>query len=556
MTTTARRTLDDAAPATLEPTERRPRRGAELVLLLLALALGIGAYAMVGYAVQDALPDSFWAASGGLALLAVGAHVVLRLRAPWADQVILPSVVLLNGLGLAMITRLDLARVARYGDEAQILGTRQYQWTVLGVVVAMTLVWLLRDHRFLRRYTYTAMIVGLALVMLPLVPGVGMTINGARIWVNVAGMSLQPAEFAKIAFAVFFAGYLVTNRDTLALAGRRVLGLQLPRVRDLGPILIVWAASLAVLVLERDLGTSLLFFGLFVAMLYLATERFSWVLIGLVLFAVGALVAATVFPHVGARVDVWLHPFDNDLFNQAVGGSGQLVRGLFGLANGGVFGTGWGEGYPQLVPYAFSDFIYSSLGEELGLTGLLAILMVYLLLVERGLRTALQVRDGFGKLLAGGLAFVMALQLFVVVGGITRIIPLTGLTLPFVAQGGSSLLANWIVVALLLRISDSARRPSALPVRGQVAPGGVVVTDQPVPAGAGAAVGDAPGDDPTEAFTAATLRRVPGSAPDGVPDARPGGGTGVRPDDVRPDDQATQITARPADPAHREEPTP
>ncbi len=249
-----------------------------------------------------------------------------------------------------------------------------------------------------------------------------------------------------------------------------MLGLQLPRLRDLGPIIIVWLVSLAILVFERDLGTSLLFFGLFVAMLYIATERVSWVVIGLLLIAVGAVLAASTFGHVQARVDVWLHPFDPEIFGRSPGGSGQLVGGLFSLGNGGLFGTGWGAGYPRTVPYAFSDFIYASLGEELGLTGLIGILLAYLVLVERGLRTAIGVRDGFGKLLAGGLAFVMAWQLFVVVGGITRIIPLTGLTMPFVAQGGSSLLANWLVVGLLLRISDDARRPSSLPVRGQVAP--------------------------------------------------------------------------------------
>lgn len=467
--------VEAPAARTVEPTERRPARLAELFLLVLALAAGIGAFALVGRGVTGALPDDFWPVSLLLTVMGVAAHVVLRLRAPWADQVILPAVVLLNGLGLAMILRLELAGTK--GADAW----SQLMYTALGAVIAILLVWFLRDHRWIRRLTYTAMLVGLGLVVLPLLPVIGREINGARIWVNIAGFSLQPAEFAKIAFAIFFAGYLVTNRDTLALAGKKVLGLQLPRIRDLGPILIVWAASLAVLVFERDLGTSLLFFGLFVAMLYLATERFSWVLIGLVLFAAGALVAASVFPHVGARMDIWLNPFDNDLYN-APAGSYQIVQGTFALASGGLFGTGWGEGYPYLVPYAFSDFIYSSLGEELGLTGLLAVLLAFLLIVQRGLRTAIAVRDGFGKLLAGGLAFVMALQLFVVVGGITRIIPLTGLTLPFMAQGGSSLLANWIVIALLLRISDNARRPSALPMRGTVAQGGG--THDPIVVGA------------------------------------------------------------------------
>jgi cell division protein FtsW (lipid II flippase) len=471
--------MSDAENAAVEPRERRPARLAELFLLVLALAAGIGAFAMVGRAVTGALPEGFWTSSGMLAGVALVGHVVLRIRAPWADQVLLPAVVLLNGLGLATILRLELSGARNMaGADA----TSNAVYSMLGAVVAFAVLWFLRDHRWLRRFTYTAMTLGLVLVLLPLLPVIGREINGARIWVSVAGMSMQPAEFAKIAFAVFFAGYLVTNRDTLTLAGKKIIGLHLPRLRDLGPILIVWGASLAVLVLERDLGTSLLFFGLFVAVLYLATERMSWVLLGVLLFGAGAVAAANLFPHVNARMAVWLRPFDPELYD-AVGGSFQIVQGLFALGAGGLFGTGWGEGYPHRVPFAYSDFIYSSIGEELGLTGLLALLLVYLLIVHRGQRTALAVRDGFGKLLAGGLAFVMALQVFVVVGGITRIIPLTGLTLPFMAQGGSSLLANWMVVALLLRISDSARRPSALPVRGQVAPGGAA--HEPIVVGAG-----------------------------------------------------------------------
>ncbi len=478
--------------AVAETGVRRPGRYRELGLLVLALALGIGAYAVVGLSLTDALPARFYVYSIASIVLALGAHIVLRLRAPYADEVMLPIAVGLNGIGLAMIFRLDLGSQVTGGT--QDLAPRQFLWAAVGIVAAGVIVWFIRDHRVLRRYTYTAMVVGVVAVALPLVPGIGTRIHGAQIWINVAGFSLQPAEFAKIAFAVFFAGYLVTNRDTLALAGPKIVGLQLPRMRDLGPIIIVWLACLGILIFERDLGTSLLFFGLFVAMLYIATERVSWVIIGLTMFAAGAVMAAKAFAHVQARVDVWLHAFDPEVFNRDPGGSGQLVRGLFGMANGGLFGTGWGDGYPRLVPFAFSDFIYASLGEELGLTGLICILLAYLILTERGLRTAIGVRDGFGKLLAGGLAFVMAWQLFVVIGGITRIIPLTGLTMPFVAQGGSSLLANWIVVALLLRISNDARRPSATPDRGQIATG-TAHSRVPVTVGAdGAAVGARPDD--------------------------------------------------------------
>uniref|UniRef100_UPI002028C36F FtsW/RodA/SpoVE family cell cycle protein n=1 Tax=Actinotalea sp. C106 TaxID=2908644 RepID=UPI002028C36F len=445
--------------ATVLTHRERNGRTLELGLLAIALAIGVGAYALVGLATAETLPVDIVGYSLGLVGLSLGLHLVMRWRAPYADPVIVPVVIALNGIGLAMIYRIDVAYVDRGRDS--VFAERQLGWTALGIVLAAVVLVLLRDHRTLRRYTYTAMVAGLILLMLPLVPGLGTEINGARIWIRVAGNSFQPAELGKICLAIFFAGYLVTTRDTLALAGPKVLGLQLPRPRDLGPIILAWAVSLGVLVFERDLGTSLLFFGLFVGMLYLATERISWVVIGMVLFVGGAVLAAQVFSHVAARFDGWLNAFDDDVFNASPGGSGQLVRGLFGMANGGLFGTGWGQGRPDLVPFAESDFIIASIGEELGLTGLLAVLVCYLVLAERGMRTAVGVRDGFGKLFAGGMAFVVAFQCFVVVGGVTRLIPLTGLTMPFLAYGGSSLLANWIIVALLLRISDGARRPAA-----------------------------------------------------------------------------------------------
>ncbi|QAY69553.1 FtsW/RodA/SpoVE family cell cycle protein [Xylanimonas protaetiae] len=457
-------------PDVVEPRVRRPLRIAELWLLVLAVTAGVGAFALVGIGVHDSLPDHFWRESAALAGLALVAHVVVRVKAPFADQTILPAVVLLNGLGLAMILRIQESG-ARGAAGADVV--RNTQWSALGVVLACLVIWFLKDHRALRKLTYTAMFSSLVLLVLPLVPGIGLRVRGAQIWISIAGFTMQPAEFVKITLVIFFAGYLVSNRDTLALAGPKVLGLQLPRIRDLGPLALVWIASLGVLVFQRDLGTSLLVFGIFVAMLYLATERFSWVLIGMVMFAGGAVVAAQAFSHVGQRMTGWLHAFDPAVFN-ARGGSGQLVGGLFGMANGGMVGTGWGRGFPYLVPFSFSDFIYTSLAEELGLTGMLAILMVFLIFVERGLRTAITVRDGFGKLLAGGLAFTVALQTFVVVGGVTRLIPLTGLTLPFMAQGGSSLLSNWIIAALLIVISNNARRPSALPMRGQVGQGRIV----------------------------------------------------------------------------------
>jgi cell division protein FtsW (lipid II flippase) len=445
----------------------RSRRGTELWLLLLAVGVAMLAYGLVGVGVDGTWSPRVLAYGGGLAGLALVVHLVLRWRAPYADPVLLPAAVALNGLGLAMIHRLDLAT-----GSAQ--APRQLLWSAIGVVAATVLVVVLRDHRLLRRYTYVAMVASLVLLLLPLLPVLGRTINGARIWIGVGPLSFQPGEIAKITLAVFFAGYLVTARDTLSLAGPRVLGLQLPRGRDLGPILVAWAGSVGILVLQRDLGTSLLFFGLFVAVLYLATERTSWIAIGLLLFAAGAYTAFRLFGHVQQRVDGWLDPFAAEVYDRQFGGSYQLVQGLFGLANGGLTGTGLGRGRPDIVPFANSDFILASIGEELGLVGLVAVLMLYLVVVERGLRTAIGVRDGFGKLLAGGLAFTVALQCFVVAGGVLRVIPLTGLTMPFLAAGGSSLLTNWLVVALLLRISDAARRPAppvADPARGPVDPG-------------------------------------------------------------------------------------
>ena len=435
--------------ATVLPVYPRTRRGVELVLLLAAVAIATGAYAVVGLTEHERLPADFFLHAGGLGALAAALHVVVRWKAKHADPVLLPVATLLNGTGLVMIHRLDLA-------EETALAPRQLVWSALGVAAAGAVVWFLRDHRVLRRYTFTAMVAGFALLLLPLLPGIGKEINGARIWIGLGPLSFQPGELAKILLAVFFAGYLVVHRDALSLTGPKLLGLQLPRMRDLGPLLVAWGASVGVLVLERDLGTSLLFFGLFVAVLYVATERVSWIVLGLGLFVGGALVAARTFSHVQRRVDIWLHPFDPDNADRSF----QLVQGLYGMAAGGLLGTGLDRGRPDIVPYAGSDFIYASLGEELGLAGLFVVLLLYVLLVERGLRTAIGVRDGFGKLLAGGLAFSIALQVFVVVGGVTRVIPLTGLTTPFLAYGGSSLLSNWIVVGLLLRISDLARRPA------------------------------------------------------------------------------------------------
>jgi cell division protein FtsW (lipid II flippase) len=431
----------------------RTRRNVELLLLIFAIGIVLLAYAGVGLAINGTLPPSLLTYGLGLAGLTGAVHLTLRLRASYADPVLLPIATVLNGLGLVMIHRLDLAE-GRSG--ASSFAFRQLVWMALGVVLCLLLLWLLRDHRRLQRYTYSAMAAGLVLLLLPLVPVLGKNINGSRIWIGIGPLSFQPGELAKILLALFFAGYLVQTRDALSLVGRRVLGFSFPRARDLGPILVAWLASLGVLVFERDLGSSLLFFGLFVALLYVATERISWIAIGLSLFVAGCYVAYLLFGHVQQRVLLWLHPFSQ----RALEVSDQIVRGLYGMANGGLIGTGLGRGRPDLNYYAESDLIVPSFGEELGLAGVFALLLLYLLLVERGLRTALGVRDGFGKLFATGLSFTVALQCFVVVGGVTRVIPLTGLTMPFLSYGGSSLVANWAILGLLLRISDQARRPA------------------------------------------------------------------------------------------------
>ncbi|NUR96498.1 MAG: FtsW/RodA/SpoVE family cell cycle protein [Kribbellaceae bacterium] len=433
----------------------RTRRGVELLLLVIAVAVAVGAYVNIGITVQNSVPASTGYYAAGIGLLALIAHLALRYRAPYADPVLLPCAVLLNGLGVAMIHRIDLGLAllaeARGKTPKAPAAPQQITWTAVGVVLFLVVILVIRDHRRLQALTYTAGLAGLVLLVLPLIPGLGVNLNGARIWIRLAGMSFQPGEFAKICLVVFFAGYLVVKRDVLTLAGHRFLGLDLPRARDLGPIGIAWAVSLGVLVFESDLGSSLLFFGLFLFLLYVSTERAGWLIIGGLLFAGGAYFAYTTFGHVHRRVTDWLNPWAID--------GGQVKLGLMGQAWGGVLGRGLGQGHPEATLYANSDMIISSFAEELGLTGLIAILLVYTLIIERGLRTALGCRDIFGKLIATGLAMSFALQVFVIVGGVTGLIPLTGLATPFMALGGTSLVANWAIIALLLRISDQARRP-------------------------------------------------------------------------------------------------
>jgi cell division protein FtsW (lipid II flippase) len=446
-------TTDPRGTATSVPT----RRGTEAVMLGFAVFLTVVAQCIVDLTITNSLRPELLTFGLWISALWLVAHLVVRRWAAYADPLLLPAVALLVGLGLAVIHRLDLAGEQSGSTAGRADAPVQLIWATLGTILFVGFVVFVRDHRSLSRYAYTLALVGLGLVALPaILPASLSEVNGAKIWIRLAGFSIQPGEFAKICLIVFFAAYLVDKRDVLALASRKVAGLELPRGRDLGPVLVAWLLSILVLVFERDLGSSLLLFGVFVVMLYVATERASWLVIGLALFAGGAFIAYHAFGHVRDRVDVWMDPF------RYAGGMGyQLTQSLFGLGTGGLFGAGLGGGRPQQVPVAKSDFIAAAIGEELGLFGLVAVIVVYLVLVERGLRTSLVVRDAFGKLLAAGLAFSVAWQVFIILGGVTDLLPLTGLTTPFVAYGGSSLVANFVLVAVLVRISDAARRPAA-----------------------------------------------------------------------------------------------
>ncbi len=428
------------------------QRNRELGLLVFAFLINGSAVALVQLGALGAIDWTFLVYCGGLTALVLALHIVLRLRARDADPFVVPIATLLTGLGLAMIYRIDIAR-ERDGWEA--FSTRQLAWAAIALVGAVAVVLLLRNYRVLFRYTYIFGFLGIGLLILPIVPGLGTDAN-ADVWVSLGFFSFQPGELAKISLAIFFAGYLVRTRESLTSVGTRFLGVTWPRARELGPLLVIWLISLGIIVMQRDLGTGLLIFGMFVAMLYVATGKTSWVLIGVTLAAVGALIASQVLSYVNGRFTNWLDAF-NPAVIEAPGGSYQLVQGIFGLAQGGLIGTGLGQGRPYLTPVSESDYILPALGEELGLIGVFAILCLYMVFTSRGVRIGLAGQDDFGKLLATGLSFTIALQVFIMVGGVTRVIPLTGLTTPFLAAGGSSLVANWIIVALLLRISDAVR---------------------------------------------------------------------------------------------------
>ena len=426
-------------------------RNRELLALIPASLLVTAGFAAIFIERSAELSDV--SLTYGLLFLALclAAHFVLRFTLPHADPYLFPLVAVLACFGLVVIYRID-AELAR----------EQAQWFVVGLALfAGTIILLREDFRVLEQYRYTIAAVGLLLLMLPRVPGVGQQVNGAYLGVGIGPISFQPAEFGKIAIVVFLAAYLREHRDVLVLGARRVLGMTIPPLKHLGPLLVVWGLAMVMLVFIRDLGSSLMFFGGFLTVLYVATNRFGFVVVGLLMFAVGAWFFASTVGHVQDRIDIWLDPFARERVDST---GYQVAQSLFAQADGGLFGTGFGQallelpGGASILPAPHTDLIYAVIVNETGLAGACALILVYLLFAERGFKTAMIARDSFSTLLAAGLTAVFALQVFVIVGGVTRVIPLTGVTLPFVSYGGSSIVANFVLLALLLLVSDRARR--------------------------------------------------------------------------------------------------
>jgi cell division protein FtsW (lipid II flippase) len=426
-------------------------RNRELFALIPASLLVTAGFTAVFIQRNDIVSDL--SLTYGLLFLALclGAHVVLRFTLPHADPYLFPLVAVLACFGLVMLYRLD-----------EDFAREQAQWFVVGLVFfSATIVALQHDHRVLERYRYSIALAGILLLLLP---RLGSPINGAYLSLKIGPIAFQPAELAKIAIVIFLASYLRDTRQVLVIGARRFAGITFPPLKHLGPLLAVWGTAMALLFVIQDLGSSLMFFGAFLALVYVATNRISFVLIGLGLFAVGARALYAIRPTIQNRVDAWLHPFDDRLYNLDPGGSFQIAQSIFTQADGGLFGQGFGQAIiklgdnPPILPAAHTDFIYAVITDELGLLGAAAVLLVYLLIIERGFKTAMLATDSFSKLLATGLTAVLAIQVFVIVGGVTKLIPLTGVTLPFISYGGSSIVANFILLALLLLVSDRARR--------------------------------------------------------------------------------------------------
>jgi cell division protein FtsW (lipid II flippase) len=430
-------------------------RNRELLALVPASLLLTAGFAAIFIQESDVISDVSLTYGAIFLGLCFAGHMFLRVMLPHADPYLFPLVAVLACFGLVVIYRID-----------EELAREQAQWFVVGLALFAATILLLRDLRVLERYRYTIALAGLVLLLLPRVPGIGEQVNGAYLGVAVGPISFQPAEFGKIAIIIFLAAYLRDTRQVLVQGSRRFLGITIPPLKHFGPLLVVWGVAMLMLVFIRDLGSSLMYFGGFIALLYVATNRLSFVVVGMSLFALGAWFMASTVSHVQDRIDIWLDPFNPAYLNRPVGGSYQIAQGLFAQADGGLFGTGLGASLlkgpsgENLIPAPATDLIYAVITNELGLVGACGLILVYMMLAERGFRTATLASDSFSKLLAAGLSAVFALQVFVIVGGVTRVIPLTGVTLPFVSYGGSSILANFVLVALLLLVSDRARRPA------------------------------------------------------------------------------------------------
>ena len=431
---------------------RAVRRNTELGLIVLSTLVIVGAYLLAALARDATIPADIGPFLGIVLGLQLVAHVAIRRLAPDADGTLLPIAGLLNGLGYVFIVRIDEAKAVPKN-----LAGLQSVWAMVGVGAFVATLVLVRRVRDLERYRWTLGFAGLVLLMLPLVPGVGKTINGAKIWVGIGPVSFQPGEFAKILLALFFASYLVEKRELLAVSSRRLGPIPLPDPKHLGPVLLAWGGSLVVMISQKDLGSSLLFFALFVALLWVATERATYLAVGVLLFAGGALFADSQFTHVQDRIAVWLDPWQDPKDDGF-----QIVEAQFAFSAGGVTGTGLNLGSPTRIPYAETDFIFAAIGEELGLLGATAVLAAFVLMIGAGLRIALRTEVPFERLLATGLTVLIGVQSFIIIAGVIRVLPLTGVTLPFVSYGGSSLIANYVLLALLLRISDdTAQREAA-----------------------------------------------------------------------------------------------
>ena len=437
-----------ATGAAAVPALVRRRRSTELTLVVMAGLITAVAYTLASLGANAEIPARIGPFLGLLLVLVGVAHVAVRLLARGADGTLLPVAVLLHGIGYVMITRLD--------DE---LAALQTLWSFVAIAAFVATLFLVQRTADLARYKWTLFFGGAFLLLLPMAPGLGVNINGARIWVQLGPISFQPGEFAKIALAVFFAAYLAERRELIAASTWKIGPFRLPELQYIAPILVAWGFSVMVMVGQRDLGSSLLFFTLFVVMMWVATERVSYLVIGFVLFGAAAFASWKMFGHVQTRVDIWLDPWEDEY-----GKGFQIVQALYGIGDGGIVGTGLGRGSPDKVPEAQNDFIFAAIGEEMGLVGATTVLMAYLLLIGAGLRIALRTDRTFDKLLATGLTTIVGVQAFIIVGGVIKVVPLTGITLPFVSYGGSSLLSNYIILAILLRLSDaSARRLGELP---------------------------------------------------------------------------------------------